>query len=461
MTIAYETWLKVKFLISRKLTFITLQIVILLSFLMRIGFLVTNSNTPIIKLLENSKDLIVNNFIITLLIDLSLTFLWLFYRRLPRVKGKEIGIIFAIANDTEYIKDKIKKDFIEQVLEQIRKIGLDIKIHVLSEYHTEKLLRNHSLLLRYHRKTNARFILVGKARVRVHKKKDAYAIELNESVMHGNINNELRRELIEDMLSIFPRISMINLEEEFTGFQLTSNIFSFGSLYIIGLSLLYSNRIKEAYEIHRRVLFYPITVAQKFLSARIDKIKNSTKQIIIEEIRLQVYEEYNKDDRIDFKKIGSLISEAECLNHENYNLFTLQAIYYFKVKDLEKSFAALHKASRVSDGDYTWIYSEAFLYGYVGELDKAYTCYKKGFRHNAVKNVHIQCEDFILDVLEEEPEKYQLNYCLGLLYYFHHNDFVLAKERFEKFIEQGMKSGEYDRYIEFARNYIEEIESSE
>ena len=40
---------------------------------------------------------------------------------------------------------------------------------------------------------------------------------------------------------------------------------------------------------------------------------------------------------------------------------------------------------------------------------------------------------FITKILTIEPDKIQLWYCLGLIYYFAHHDYILAKESFNKF----------------------------
>ena len=48
----------------------------------------------------------------------------------------------------------------------------------------------------------------------------------------------------------------------------------------------------------------------------------------------------------------------------------------------------------------------------------------------------IEDETFILDVLDEEPEKYQLWYCLGLVNYYKKEDYECALEYFNNFIKE-------------------------
>jgi len=131
----------------------------------------------------------------------------------------------------------------------------------------------------------------------------------------------------------------------------------------------------------------------------------------------------------DFRNINHVKIDLD----KNFNIFIgkngsgktslLEAIYHFKVKNIDDSFKALAEAKNISKGDYTWALSKGFLHAYEGNLEKAYHFYKMAFRERIGINSHIQSEIFITDVLKQEPSKYQLHYCLGLLYYFLHKDF--------------------------------------
>ncbi len=117
-----------------------------------------------------------------------------------------------------------------------------------------------------------------------------------------------------------------------------------------------------------------------------------------------------------------------------YSGHLAQAIYDFVLRrDLPAAWEFVKQCRKIPDT--TWRYSAAFLYAYEGDLNKAYREYKKAF-YNSPENptVPIQSEDFIHLVLEEEPEKGQLYYCLGLINLWAKKDFVAAKNDFQQFL---------------------------
>jgi hypothetical protein len=71
----------------------------------------------------------------------------------------------------------------------------------------------------------------------------------------------------------------------------------------------------------------------------------------------------------------------------------------------------------------------------------------------------LQTEEFIREILESEPDKFQLYYCLGLIYYFARHDLILAKEAFEEFRTKAVRT-RYSKWIQYADKYLDEIATS-
>jgi hypothetical protein len=88
--------------------------------------------------------------------------------------------------------------------------------------------------------------------------------------------------------------------------------------------------------------------------------------------------------------------------------------------------------------DTTWRYTEAFLHAYTGDLGKAQKVYAEIFvSPSEDKTVPIQCEEFIDQIIQEEPNRFQLYYCLGLINWQAKEDVTAAKRDFEKFLSLG------------------------
>ena len=95
---------------------------------------------------------------------------------------------------------------------------------------------------------------------------------------------------------------------------------------------------------------------------------------------------------------------------------------------------------------------------YEGDLQAAYKKYRKAFEiplPNLI--VPLQVEEFIQIVIDEEPERKDLYYCLGLVNYRSKRDLDVATRDFQKFLDS-TEEPEYPRQHKTARKWLGEIE---
>jgi len=110
--------------------------------------------------------------------------------------------------------------------------------------------------------------------------------------------------------------------------------------------------------------------------------------------------------------------------------------------------------------DASWRYGEAFLAAYEGDLDRAYRWYRDAFSAPLLEEtIPIQCEEFIQIVLEAEPEKYWLAFCLGLINHRAKGDLVAARRDFEAFLGCAEREGRFPNQIRAAMEWIREIDA--
>ena len=67
-----------------------------------------------------------------------------------------------------------------------------------------------------------------------------------------------------------------------------------------------------------------------------------------------------------------------------------------------------------------------------------------------------EVEDFIVWLIEEEPDKYQFHYCLGFFNWKIKGDLHQAVNDFEEFLNRG-KQEEFVKERELSQNWISEI----
>ena len=295
----------------------------------------------------------------------------------------------------------------------------------------------------------------GIARIRKHKSKDHYCIELDQSITHRPLPGEIRNNIIRDMFTVFPRSTLVPMDDEYNGFRFNTELFSYGAIYILGLSCLYSGKPDIAYKLHSRILNKKLETNIAVIQRGFNRIQNSTKNLVFKELDHFARREYYELKNIT--EMGKYINLAKKLKIIDYNFLLLEAIYLFLIKNIEGALIVLSQAKKISNGDYTWAYSKAFIQAYKGNLGSAYSLYRLGFNHQAVQNVHIQCEEFILKILKEEPDKYQLHYCLGLIYFYIHEDNNLAELEFNIFIEKDNIEKKYADIREYVERYLTKI----
>ncbi len=454
---SYDTLRRMKLLLERKISITGVQFLLFISWIIKLYGSIDDYNIPALEVLSTNKNLIINNIIVFCIVDIFLIFIWLYLRRIPKFRKNDIGVLFAIRTDNDKVREKIKKDFFDEIERSIKSVDKKIKVITLSEYHSEKINDNKLLAKKYHDKSKAKFILYGVARNRIQNGKEHYVIEFNESISHKTIPLDRKNNIIQDMYSVFPRNSMISYDQELTGFSLNSLIFSYGSLYILGLACAYNGFIDIAYKLHKKCNQIKIESDTEILKTNFERIQKNNKEFLMAEIHFFAINEYLGE--CNWEKIGEKVHEAEKLCPLSYDMCTLSAIFYFHERNLKVAHERLFEAKKRATGDYTWAYSKAFLFAYEEKLDKAYNFYKLGFRNRAANNVHIQCEKFIYGILDEEPEKYQLHYCLGLLFFYKHEDFNLAREEFKIFLSEDSESRKYESIYKYVEKFINQCEN--
>jgi len=134
----------------------------------------------------------------------------------------------------------------------------------------------------------------------------------------------------------------------------------------------------------------------------------------------------------------------------------LLAIYHFKKREIESAIKIIKESMRVMDSyDCSARLSFAFLKAYQGDLEEAHKSYKRAFEgHTRDPRVVAQVEEFIEETLLEEPDKYQLFYCLGMVNFYVKEDWALSMENFEKFLSKEAIGNIFPVSKKFAEEYL-------
>jgi tetratricopeptide (TPR) repeat protein len=402
-----------------------------------------------------------NNWVFFVILSLGLFFLWSKIRNIPKLDANKVGILIGISTENEEEEKKLKDNFIDNVRDQISSYGY-FKLIVLRNYHTNKILSERDRFSKeYLRKTGCVLIVFGKCINSMVDGKKHYILKLDATAKHKRIPIDRSKSFAIEMRKVLPSKTLIPFDNEFIGFEVASHIVEYAAIYIVGVASFYSDNLLIALNTHKN-LFNRLNKLEGELESEgkknflISQLKDLTKKILHEEaVRLVKYY-YELKNLIEMEKYINLIEEV---NVDDYETHLLKSIFYFiKSRDIEKALKEIDLAE--NNTDFTWLYNKAFIVAYIGKLNEAFHFYKRAFKGYTQEHVVLQVESFIYDILEIEPHKYQLYYCLGLINYFKKEDFDLAKENLDLFIEMDSKNnGKFKENTEYASKYIEDIDN--
>lgn len=261
------------------------------------------------------------------------------------------------------------------------------------------------------------------------------------------------------MRAIFPRRLRIDSKNDLISFELTSEWVDCVSRYIIGIAAFLSGDDEYAEK-----LFLDLLNNTNLKKINFPPLKKMSQRVPVRLADIYVlhatreFELWRKDRKVDhWNYIWSWIKKVKRLYPNQYNTRIFTAIYYFVTeRNITKAIREIKKCQ--GQFDTTWRYSYAFLLAYRGELKKAIRIYKQAGQGYCDPSIPFQTEEFILWVLESEPEKKQLYFCLGMINWKCKEDRKQAIKDFTKFTEE--TSDDFmDKEKTLAEEYIRTIKN--
>jgi tetratricopeptide (TPR) repeat protein len=376
-------------------------------------------------------------FLIIFLIFLVISSMWLFYRRLPKNRKGKLGFVVAISSDEPKQRNIITNDFLYHLRDLLYNSRTKYSFYLIDvpQYFAAKITNSEDARY-YLNRTKAHFMIYGRARIREFDGEERHVLNLEGLVRHRPIHEEVSNKFSKEFSELFPRRLIIARENDLFSFEFTADWVQFVAMYIIGIASLLSGDLD-----YSRTLF-------ENLNKKLLAIKTNLPAIIKIKQRLpsRITEVYLQQARISFnnwrqyhsseifEKVKGLVGDIKSISPNNYNACLLSAVCHFiDNRDIANAKKEIRKCHNVRDA--TWMYSSAFLYAYTGDLRKALRMYRRAFASTCETHVIFEVEEFICWVIEQEPEKAQLYFCLGLLNYFAKEDKASALRDFMKFIE--------------------------
>ncbi len=402
----------------------------------------------------------VGSWIIISVSLLTIWLIWLLPRRVPTTKRKKIGILVGISAENRYEEERLRADFIMSLKEFI---GQTSQLHQfqlieLNSFHSKRIDDETSAYYYLH-KSKAKFVLYGRIRTRpLGEGKPSHILDLRGLVSHKPIPQELSERISTDFGGMLPPRVVIHQEAGVFAFEVTAKIVDLVARYIISLSSLVSGEVRYATElledIKTRMSVWPqnLPATQKIIALLPHRLGECYHQLA-----WQCYNNWYTSRESEYLvQLEAFLPKLFLYQPNNYHGIISKAICAFVLRrDIKEALIAVRKCKGMDDS--LWKYSEAFLLAYQNKVPEAKQAYWKAFKmKDSSSNIQVQVEEFLDEVISQEPDKYRLHYFSGLINFHKKEDKASALRDFQLFLNKD-SDGHYPALITDTKKYVEQI----
>jgi tetratricopeptide (TPR) repeat protein len=194
------------------------------------------------------------------------------------------------------------------------------------------------------------------------------------------------------------------------------------------------------------------------VSVLLDRVRRRIAELYAEWIARLMHSFIQKRDRSLLVQADQLLPKLRAYQRDSYGVHLAAAQIAFELRrDIQTARAEIDACRDVNDA--AWQYSDAFLLAYDGDLQSAYRSYRRAFESQlGDASIPTQCEEFIITVVNEEPDRHWLYFCLGLINYRAKADLTSARRDFQRFLTRA-EPARFARQIEATQKWLDEIDT--
>ena len=384
--------------------------------------------------------------------------------RFPRTPKGKVGFGIAIEFENSEHAKRIRSDLVVALRELVA-----ASEHFRHQFHfTEfshavaRTITDSTKADRIMRRANVRFLVFGRARLRTLPSGPSHLLDLHCMVGHAPIEDEQRKQFSQDLGAVFPGRVVMGVEGDTFTCEFAARHLDAVARYIIGTAAALSNDFVYAEQL--------LLDAERRLQQYVQNAEGTPVSVLLNKVRTRIVELYQEWlARLSRRHVATrsltVLQEQEAVirklrryEPDDYSTHLAAAMQAFL---LRRDLATARQEIRACSGsrDATWRYSEAFLFAYEGDIDSAYRSYRHALESPlSDPTVPTQCEEFIHNVLEEEPERTWLYYCLGFINHRAKGDLMAARADFRRFVDEA-DPVRFQRQMAFVQHWIDEIDA--
>ena len=402
-------------------------------------------------------ELTTGGWAVAVILGLAAIGTWRWSVRTPRHPRHTVGLDIAVQFERARQQERIQSDFVAVIWKLVARSSEHCQFHLIDHApHVSQKVNDRESAYNLLKKTGGAFLIYGHAKERLIGGTKQHVLELDGQVLHEPVLKSVSDRLSVEFREVLPSTLVISKEGDLFAFKVTAVWIDIVARYIVAMASLISGDLDFAEELFHDLSqrlsengLAPIPAIAKIknrLPARIGQVYKARCEILSQLYQL-------KRDRSYLKQMEPVLDELRKYDPGWYSGNLDRAICAFVLhRDLPKAWKAVRSCTGVRDT--TWRYSEAFLHAYEGDLKSAGDSYKRAFRKPPESGTAaIQSEEFIHLVLDEEPDKVQLYFCLGLINLKEKRDLAAARRDLARFLSL-TKDGQFQKERDLAQKWL-------
>lgn len=357
----------------------------------------------------------------------------------PRIRKKKrhIGICMAIVTESDEEHKKLNHRFIDDFKRKILRNASSVKVDVICLANKESAqIVSHSDAVKTMDRTKCQILMYGKATTGKTDGKPTTQVKIATLVKCPPTSRKNAELLHKEILLGAPREITLDLQNDLSDFELLSTHTDLTARYIIAVAAFLLGGYKVGVELLQSIQSELGTISRKndslnFLEGVLPvRIRNFNLHWL-----RSIYSTYLSTRRTQELLLGDAIADQLLsANPDEYMALLHRSMTHFiRDRDVASATVCLSRCRKIKDS--TWMYNQAFLHAYEGDLYAAYLMYRRAFRQAQKSgDKAIQVEEFINEVMEAEANREHLNFALALVNYYAKRDWTLARNAIEKFL---------------------------
>jgi tetratricopeptide (TPR) repeat protein len=360
---------------------------------------------------------------------------WILSRKIPKKRKNLFGFVVAIYCDDNSIENKFREDFIKTLRKQLKSRPNATSYDFIPlPKHISESIEDSEQAIKILKECNGDFIIHGSVRTR----DKNHILDVSCAAIHAPISEKTSQEFSREMGELLVNKIKIEDSQFLEGFDITTQYIETAANYLIGNMKFFAGDFNSALEIYKNVLDKLLAHNRGALAENL-KIKCQNNIAVVLDILLFSSHKawVDSHDEAFIDEMETIFTDCDRYNLDSLNFDRYKAIHsVLKKKDFKSARRLLNKTpQKLRDG--LWHLNTAFIFACEGNLQKSAREYRNALdRPNEVfgNNLIADVEGFISYYLEKYPDLTQLHYCLGFINKELKQDFSLAKQHLEDFL---------------------------